>query len=61
MRAQQQDAQELLRVLFAALDASLKKQQRAPGPTFIGELYEGEFRDCIKCKECGTERERSDK
>ncbi|EGD73850.1 hypothetical protein PTSG_05545 [Salpingoeca rosetta] len=55
---QQHDVQELLRVLFDALE---EEWQDTPLATTIKDLYEGEIHDYVSCTECGYESARTDK
>ena len=55
---QQQDVQELLRVLFDALEETFKG---TPVENVIDELYAGELIDYIKCIDLNYESERRDK
>lgn len=54
----QHDVQELCRVLFDALERVLKGTDMA---TLINDLYQGEMKDYVQCKECGNESSRTDK
>lgn len=54
----QHDIQELMRVLFDAIEVSLGS---GPMASFLSDLYEGQIVDYISCPECGLCRERSDK
>eukprot|EP01147_Barroeca_monosierra_P004541 gene4541-8565_t len=55
---QQHDVQELLRVLFDALE---EEWCETPLNKTIQELYEGEMLDYVKCTECNYESARTDK
>eukprot|EP00048_Salpingoeca_helianthica_P014812 m.223684 g.223684 ORF g.223684 m.223684 type:complete len:1224 (+) comp16297_c0_seq1:475-4146(+) len=54
----QHDVQELMRVLFEALE---KKWAGTDKANLVNDLYQGEMRDFVQCKECGYESSRSDK
>jgi len=54
----QHDVQELCRVLFDALEKVLKGTEQE---NLINELYQGEMKDYVKCKECGYESSKKDK
>lgn len=54
----QHDAQEFCRVLFDAIEDSVKQ---TPQARFINELYEGSLVDFVKCLSCGVESRREDK
>ena len=58
-RFQQQDVQELCRVLFEALEESFKGHPDVEN--FIDELYAGELVDYIKCMDVDYQSERKDK
>lgn len=58
-RFQQQDVQELCRVLFDALEECFKGH--ADVENFIDELYAGELVDYIKCMDVDYQSERKDK
>jgi ubiquitin carboxyl-terminal hydrolase 47 len=58
-RFQQQDVQELCRVLFDALEESFKGHPVVEN--FIDELYAGELVDYIKCMDVDYQSERKDK
>lgn len=58
-RFQQQDVQELCRVLFDALEESFKGHPEVEN--FIDELYAGELVDYIKCMDVDYQSERKDK
>eukprot|EP00043_Microstomoeca_roanoka_P015381 m.153951 g.153951 ORF g.153951 m.153951 type:complete len:1210 (-) comp16246_c6_seq1:118-3747(-) len=55
---QQHDVQELMRVLFDALE---EEWQDTPLKTAIKDLYEGEIHDYVCCTECNYESARTDK
>lgn len=55
---QQQDVQELTRVLFDALEVSFKG---TPLETIIDDIYAGELIDYIRCIDVDSQRERMDK
>ena len=55
---QQQDVQELCRVLFDALEESFKGTELA---TVIDDLYAGEMVDYVKCVDIDYQSERRDK
>ena len=54
---QQQDIQELCRVLFEAIELSLDPNES----NFINDLYEGEIIGVVKCLECNYESEKKDR
>jgi len=54
----QHDVQELMRVLFDALENVLKGTEQE---NLINELYQGTMKDYVKCLECGNESSRTDK
>ena len=54
----QHDVQEFCRVLFDAIERSVKG---TPQSTLISDLYEGLLEDYVKCLTCGTESKREDK
>eukprot|EP01119_Soliformovum_irregulare_P023222 TRINITY_DN8089_c0_g2_i3.p1 TRINITY_DN8089_c0_g2~~TRINITY_DN8089_c0_g2_i3.p1 ORF type:complete len:1165 (-),score=386.65 TRINITY_DN8089_c0_g2_i3:60-3554(-) len=54
----QHDVQELLRVLFDALEKVLKGTDQE---NLINGLYQGEMKDFVRCKECNHESSRADK
>lgn len=54
-RTNQQDVQELNRILFSALEHSLVGTS---GSTFIHHLYHGTIVNSIVCKECGNVSQR---
>lgn len=54
----QHDVQELCRVLFDALEIAFKGTEQKD---VINELYQGEMKDYVVCKSCGTESARTDK
>ncbi len=45
-------------MLFEALEKVLKGTEQE---NLINDLYQGEMKDYVKCKECGTESSRTDK
>lgn len=53
----QHDIQELCRVLFDAIEASLSNEEG----NFINDLFEGESINIVKCLVCNSESVRSDK
>lgn len=53
----QQDAQELMRVLFEALSISLAG---SPFASLVSDLFEGRMADTVTCCACGNVRERTD-
>lgn len=55
---QQHDVQEFCRVLFDAIEESVKGTEQEK---MITELYEGQYVDYVKCLKCGTESTREDK
>ncbi|KAL6042819.1 Ubiquitin carboxyl-terminal hydrolase 47 [Balamuthia mandrillaris] len=55
---EQQDAQELCRVLFDALEDSFENSSEKG---IVQELYEGKMIDYVKCRECGYQSSREDK
>lgn len=55
---QQHDVQEFCRVLFDAIEESIKGTEQEK---MITELYEGLYVDYVKCLECGQESTREDK
>jgi ubiquitin C-terminal hydrolase len=54
----QHDVQEFCRVLFDAIEDSVKE---TPQARFINEVYEGSLVDFVKCLGCGVESRREDK
>jgi len=54
----QHDVQELCRVLFDALERVLKGTEQEH---LINDLYQGEMKDYVKCKECEHDSSRTDK
>jgi ubiquitin C-terminal hydrolase len=54
----QHDVQEFCRVLFDAIEDSVKQ---TPQARFINEVYEGSLVDFVKCLGCGVESRREDK
>lgn len=54
---QQHDVQELMRVMFDALEVKLKGTEFE---NIINELYQGSMLDYVKCKHCGYESQRED-
>lgn len=54
---QQHDVQELCRVMFDALEETLKNTDQA---NLINQLYQGEMKDYVKCLKCGHENSRLD-
>mmetsp|Transcript_32739 Transcript_32739/g.56995 ORF Transcript_32739/g.56995 Transcript_32739/m.56995 type:complete len:1043 (+) Transcript_32739:920-4048(+) len=55
---QQHDVQEFCRVLFDAIEQSVRGTEQA---SMITDLYEGVLHDYVKCLNCGTESRREDK
>lgn len=55
---QQHDVQEFCRVLFDAIEKSVKETSQSQ---IIQELYEGRYVDYVKCLKCGSESTREDK
>ena len=55
---QQHDVQEFCRVLFDAIEESIRGTEQEK---MITELYEGLYVDYVKCLECGNESTREDK
>ena len=55
---QQHDVQEFCRVLFDAIEKSVKDTKQSK---IIQELYEGRYVDYVKCLKCGNESTREDK
>jgi len=55
---QQHDVQEFCRVLFDAIEESVKGTDQEK---MITELYEGDYLDFVRCLECGCESSRQDK
>lgn len=55
---QQHDVQELMRVLYDAIEKQWAGTDKA---SMINDLYQGEWRDFVQCKECGFESARNDK
>eukprot|EP00049_Salpingoeca_infusionum_P026790 m.27923 g.27923 ORF g.27923 m.27923 type:complete len:1216 (-) comp8999_c0_seq1:3944-7591(-) len=55
---QQHDVQELMRVLFDALEAEWADTTQAH---LIQDLFQGEMKDYVKCLKCNTESARVDK
>ena len=55
---QQHDVQEFCRVLFDAIEESVKDTQQE---RMINELFEGVMVDYVKCDACGQESQREDK
>ncbi len=56
----QHDVQELCRVLFDALERVLRGSGKGMD-NLINDLYQGEMKDYVQCKECGHESSRTDK
>ncbi|ETW00119.1 hypothetical protein H310_07533 [Aphanomyces invadans] len=54
---QQHDVQELCRVLFDALEESLKG---TPTEHLVNDLYQGQLKDYVQCASCGNESSRLD-
>ncbi|CAK4690853.1 hypothetical protein LEN26_015250 [Aphanomyces euteiches] len=54
---QQHDVQELCRVLFDALEESLKGTKHE---NLVNELYQGQLKDYVQCATCGNESSRLD-
>ena len=54
---QQHDVQELMRVMFDALEVKLKGTEYQ---NIINELYQGSMIDYVKCKHCGYSSQRED-
>ena len=54
----QHDVQEFCRVLFDAIERSVKGTSQE---NIINELYQGVLIDYVKCQACGTESQREDK
>jgi len=54
---QQHDVQELCRVMFDALEETLKDTDQFD---LINQLYQGELKDYVKCCKCGYESSRKD-
>ncbi|KAF0759776.1 hypothetical protein AaE_003652, partial [Aphanomyces astaci] len=54
---QQHDVQELCRVLFDALEESLKG---TPTEHLVNDLYQGQLKDYVQCANCGNESSRVD-
>lgn len=54
----QHDVQEFCRVLFDAIERSVKGTAQS---SLISDLYEGLLEDYVKCSACGTESKRQDK
>lgn len=54
----QHDVQELCRVLFDALEIVLKGTEQE---SLITDLYQGQMKDYVLCKECNNESSRVDK
>jgi ubiquitin C-terminal hydrolase len=55
---EQHDVQEFCRVLFDAIERSVRDTAQA---SMITDLYEGVLHDYVKCLNCGTESRREDK
>ncbi|CAG9310433.1 unnamed protein product [Blepharisma stoltei] len=55
---QQHDVQEFCRVLFDAVEESVKGTDQAK---MITELYEGTILDYVRCSQCGNESKKEDK
>ena len=55
---QQHDVQEFCRVLFDAIEVSVKDTQQEQ---MINQLFEGIMVDYVKCEKCGYESQREDK
>ena len=55
---QQHDVQEFCRVLFDAIEISVKSTAQE---TIISDLFEGKLIDYVKCDACGHESQREDK
>jgi ubiquitin C-terminal hydrolase len=55
---QQHDVQEFCRVLFDAIEVSVKDTQQEQ---MINQLFEGVMVDYVKCEKCGYESQREDK
>ena len=55
---QQHDVQEFCRVLFDAIEKSVKDTKQSK---IIQELYEGRYADYVKCLKCSSESIREDK
>ena len=47
---QQHDVQELMRVMFDALE---RKWKKTPQKDLINELYQGQMQDYVKCMQVG--------
>jgi ubiquitin carboxyl-terminal hydrolase 47 len=54
---QQHDVQELMRVMFDALEKKLKGTSQ---DGILNKLYQGKMIDYVKCKHCGHESQRED-